>query len=288
MHFLNQLGTSQAIRTLTTNEALVGVARHLHLATPLKSLEYRLRGPSDGIIRHKIAGVEVSFAAPDATEFRTLESCYADEADFIEVLAEKLRPGGVFYDVGSNVGQFVIPMAKIAAQRGEVIGFEPHPANHRKLRENISINLLANARTFQLALADSGGEIQIYGTRGTATAVARAAAAQPSSEVATVPAKRGDDLRVEARLPVPTSVKIDVEGAEFGVLRGLTETLSHPRCELLCLEIHPGFIPPEITTEMILSLVRSFGFKHLKTQARQSELHLVAEKAKTEGRCDPA
>jgi FkbM family methyltransferase len=268
------------LQFLTYNPRLVSFARRLHVAAPLKSLEYWLRGPSGGVIHHKIAGLEVAFAAPDATEFRTLESCYSDETDFIEVLAKKLRFGGVFHDVGSNVGQFLIPVAKLVGEHGEVVGFEPHPANHERLLKNIALNRLTNVRVFQLALADCAGDTRMYGTRGTATVVARAAATHPSSRVSIVRAVCGDDLRAEERLPIPNAVKIDVEGAEFGVLSGLRQTLASPLCELLCLEIHPRFIPREVSTEMVLSLVRSFGFNRIDTRFRGTEIHLVAEKEK--------
>jgi hypothetical protein len=91
---------------------------------------------------------------------------------------------------------------------------------------------------------------------------------------------RGDDLRAEAQLLVPKGVKIDVEGAEFGVLRGLKETLSSPLCELLCLEIHPSFLPPEVSTGMVLSLVRAFRFDRIQTRTRGSEIHLIAKKVR--------
>jgi FkbM family methyltransferase len=169
-----------------------------------------------------------------------------------------------------------------------VVGFEPQPANHRRLLTNIALNRLANVRVFQLALAERSGEIQIYGERGTATVVARAAAIHPSAELATVRAMRGDDLRAKAQLPIPKAVKIDVEGAEFGVLTGLRETLSSPLCELLCLEIHPRFVPPEVSTERVLSLVRSLGFNRIETRPRGTEIHLIAEKETAQVRCVPA
>jgi FkbM family methyltransferase len=270
------------IRSVTTDQRLVKLARNLHLADALKSLEYRLRGPSDGVIRHHVAGVEFVFAAPTPTEFRTLESCYTDETDFIEALQEKLQGGGVFYDVGSNAGQFLIPIAKMIGERGEVIGFEPHPTNHARLLKNIALNQLANVRVFQLALGERSGEIPMYGTRGTATVVPRAAAAHPSAEEVTVRTVRGDDLQRDGRVPIPNAVKIDVEGAEFGVLMGMKETLSSPLCELLCLEIHPAFIPPEVSTEMVLSLVRSSGFDGIRTRTRGTEIHMIARKVKAD------
>lgn len=276
---------NDAIRSVTNNQWLVNTARGFHIAGVVKRCEYRLRGPSDGLIRHAIGGVQVVFAAPDATEFRTLECCYGDELDFIEALEKRLRPGGVYYDVGSNVGQFLIPMAKIVGERGRVIGFEPHPGNYQRLIRNIALNDLTNATVFQLALGDRSREIQIFGTRGIASIVPCAANQNKSSPAAVIEVKRGDDLRRTAGLPLPKAVKIDVEGAEFAVLSGLKETLSSPVCDLLCLEIHPRFIPAEVSPEMVLSLVRSLGFNRTESRQRGSEIHLIAEKEEAQP-CD--
>jgi len=269
---------NDVIRSVTYNPRLVSLARGLHVAGVLKRCEYRLRGPSDGLIRHVIGGVQVVFAAPDATEFRILDCCYGDELDFVEALAKRLRHGGVCYDIGSNVGQFLIPLAKIVGEGGRVVGFEPHPENHQRLMKNLALNHLTNAEVFQLALGDHGGEVQIYGAGGIATIVPRAAHQKYSLPAAVIAMICGDDLRRIAGLPVPQAVKVDVEGAEFGVLSGLKETLSNPLCDLLCLEMHPRFIPAEVSPEMVLSLVRSLGFNRTQSRPRGGEIHLIAEK----------
>jgi FkbM family methyltransferase len=172
----------------------------------------------------------------------------------------------------------LIPVAKIVGERGRVIGFEPLPGSYQLLIRNIALNGLTNATVFQLALGDRSGEIQIFGTRGAATIVPRAASRNKSSPAAIIRVTRGDDLRRTACLPVPKAVKVDVEGAEFGVLSGLKETPSSPACDLLCLEIHPRFIPAEVSPEMVLSLVRSLGFNRTEGRQRGSEIHLIAEK----------
>jgi FkbM family methyltransferase len=269
---------NNAIQSLTHNQRLVKIARGLHIAGVLKRCEYRLRGPSDGLIRHAIGGVQVVFAAPDATEFRTFECGIGDELDFIEALEKRLRGGGVYYDIGTNVGQFLIPMAKIVGEGGRVIGFEPHPGSYQRLIRNIALNDLTNATVFPLALGDRNGQIQIFGARELATIVPRAAHLRNSSPAAIVEVKRGDDLRRTAGLPLPKAVKIDVEGAEFAVLSGLKETLSSPVCELLCLEMHPCFSPAEVSPEMVLSLVRSLGFSRTASRRRGLDIHVIAEK----------
>lgn len=270
---------NSVIKNLTYNPRLITLAHRLGIAEILKSCDYRLRRPRDGVVRHLVAGVEVALSLPNPTEFRIFEQGYGHESDFLDALARKLQPGDVYYDVGSNIGQFLIPMSKVVGERGRAFGFEPHPLNHQRLAENIDLNRLTNAHVFQVALSDGAGEIEMFGQRGTATMVWRAAARHKAEVTAIVQTVRGDDLRLAEGLPIPKAVKIDVEGAEFAVLTGLRETLSSRDCELLCCEIHPPFLPVEVSPQMVLSLVGTFGFNLLGTQARGSEIHLVAEKA---------
>jgi hypothetical protein len=139
----------------------------------------------------------------------------------------------------------------------------------------------------RIGVLPASGETQIFGKRGRATIVPHAASQNKRSLVAIIEVTRGDDLRRTARLPVPKAVKIDVEGAEFGVLSGLKETLSNPGCELLCLEIHPRLIPAEVSPETVLSLVRSLGFNRTESRPGGSRIHLIAEKEEAQA-CDAA
>jgi FkbM family methyltransferase len=81
-------------------------------------------------------------------------------------LYAKLWNGGVYYDVGSNCGQFVIPLAKVVGKFGRVIAFEPHPSNYERLARNIELNQLGNVRVFRVALGDRERETDLFGARG--------------------------------------------------------------------------------------------------------------------------
>jgi len=266
------------IRSLTRNQRLIELARSLHVAGPLKRWEYRLRGPKDALVRHQIGGVEVLLEAPDATDFRTLEEWYGGEMDFIQALAGRLAQGGVFYDVGSNVGQFLIPMAKILGERGTAIGFEPHPENHQRIMRNLALNQLHNVQALRVALGDRDGEAEIFGARGTATIVPPGAMHGRVKAPCRTKVARGDEYRQREGLPLPSAVKIDVEGAEYSVLQGLSETLAESRHALLCCEIHPRALPPGLSPERVVSLVGALGFTVRQMESRGTEIHLIAGK----------
>jgi hypothetical protein len=131
---------------------------------------------------------------------------------------------------------------------------------------------------FSHLLSDYSGEATIFGAESGATVVPRTAEVKRIPPVGTVRVTRGDDLRRAAGLPVPKAIKIEVEGAEFGALSGLKDTLASRVCELLCLEIHPHLAPAEVSTEMVLSLVRSLGSKQAGTNRRGNAIHLIAGK----------
>lgn len=143
-----------------------------------------------------------------------------------------LRPGGVFYDIGSNVGFFALLAAHVVGPGGHVYAFEPVPENAACIRANARANRFSDTITVigEAAGARTGtAELWLDPHPGGATLSASDAGSGATSrlEVRTVAV---DELVGTGRLRPPTVVKIDVEGAEPAVLDGMAETIAahHP------------------------------------------------------------
>jgi FkbM family methyltransferase len=149
---------------------------------------------------------------------------YANPPDLPEMLVWRraLRDGGLFVDVGANVGTYTIWAAELGA---EVIALEPAADTFGLLKENIALNGY-RVTAVQAAAGDHCGTARF--TSGLDAGNSLAPDGPVVTELITVDALIGD-RRV-------TGMKVDVEGFEIDVLRGATRALADRRIGLIQLE----------------------------------------------------
>jgi FkbM family methyltransferase len=78
------------------------------------------------------------------------------------LLLRLLEPGMTFVDIGANTGYYTLLAAKVVAETGRVIAFEPYPGNLELLKKNINLNKLGNVTIEELAISDNVGEALLY------------------------------------------------------------------------------------------------------------------------------
>lgn len=137
-----------------------------------------------------------------------------DELDF---LRQHTPAGGVFVDVGANVGTFALVMARQVGSTGKVVAIEPHPITFGRLSFNQAASKARQVHLVQAAAGDSDGELMIESGGGNlgATHVVTGAA---STDAIKVPSLRLTRILDEAGVTRLDSLKIDVEGFEDRVL----------------------------------------------------------------------
>jgi FkbM family methyltransferase len=133
-------------------------------------------------------------------------------------LRSSLRASDTFVDVGAGGGYFSLLAASVGA---EVLAFEADPAMCRIFRYNMKANDLS-VKLSQSAASDENGENRFYVNKN--GSLSSLYPRQGTSSILTVPTKRLDDVIEHADI-----VKIDVEGAEIKVLRGMPKLLEKVR-----------------------------------------------------------
>lgn len=157
------------------------------------------------------------------------------EERFSQSLLEAVRPGDCVWDVGANVGLYTAWLSDRVGPGGVVYAFEPAPACFQELVELGR----ANVQVLNMALGDVEGQMPLKVERDPLGAThSLVDGAEGCEHTVDVRVARGDDVVRELGIRLPNVIKVDVEGFEEDVIRGLVSTLSRPECRAVFCEVH--------------------------------------------------
>ncbi len=154
-------------------------------------------------------------------------------------LKDLVRPNATVLDIGANAGLLTVPFAKAHVPEGRVIAFEPDANVCRQLRINAALNDLSNVLIEPVALQDDPSLAKLslnvrealdgdgLLNKGISTIQSIGLHAKGTSVVA---ASTVDKYVKNNKLGKVDFIKIDVEGAEYRVVKGARETIKrdHP------------------------------------------------------------
>jgi FkbM family methyltransferase len=137
----------------------------------------------------------------------------------LQFLRTHARDGGVFVDVGANVGTYALALAHNVGAAGRVIAIEPHPVTHARLAFNHAASRFTQVKLVQAAAGAADGELLIE-TDGDNLGASHIVASDSSGKAIKVPSLRLQRILDEAGVTHVDALKIDVEGFEDRVLTG--------------------------------------------------------------------
>lgn len=142
-----------------------------------------------------------------------------EELDFLRA---HTPAGGVFVDVGANVGTYALVLARQVGTGGKVIAIEPHPVTHARLRFNCTASGYSQVTLVAAAAGPSDGELMIE-TDGDNLGASHIVSGNPAGNAIKVPSLRLQRILADAGVDRVDALKIDVEGFEDRVLTGFFE-----------------------------------------------------------------
>ncbi len=175
----------------------------------------------------------ISHAHVGSIAFGNLESAVQ------EAMVRHLGRGGVFYDIGANLGFFSLLGGHLAGlDAGHVYAFEAAPENAQAIRHHAELNGVGNVTVLPVAVAAAAGRGRLQVVEDQSWSKLEEYGEHPLTEqVIEVELVAIDDLVAAGDLQPPTVVKIDVEGAEIAVLEGMRQTIAAHRPAIIC-ELH--------------------------------------------------
>ena len=163
-----------------------------------------------------------------------LQTGQYEDASF-GMVREHLSAGATFVDVGANFGIYSLRAVPLVGAAGHVIAVEPNPESVERLRTNIGANDASMVEVAPVACSDTEGTLELYvapKANTGETSISRTNASQDGaiSRTYKVRTRPLDDILRESGVTRVDAIKIDVEGAEYLVLKGAQQTLDrfHP------------------------------------------------------------
>jgi FkbM family methyltransferase len=174
-----------------------------------------------------------------------------------------LRENSVAVDIGANLGEWTIPLARAVGAAGRVLAAEPAPRSAAALEATLAANALRQAEVVRCAVGDHDGSIEFAVPIVTSvridTGTARLGAAGVDHESFNVPLRSLDSLAAERGFDRLDLIKIDVEGHERQILDGARAVLDRYRPTLVIETGHEA----EADRPAIHDRLRGLGYRML-------------------------
>jgi len=221
----------------------------------VRYLSYRVRGP---IINLKIMGVKIRMYTPTYPDFHIVDYVARTEHYLQRELVRELKEGIVIWDVGANVGLYSCFLGKYSSNV-TVVAFEPNPVVVERLKKNVSLNGLRNVQIVDVALWDVDSNLTfdvVWSEHPSLHGRVVTHSEGNQGNLVMVKAMRGDSLVEKGLAPPPDIIKVDVEGGEIEVIRGMDSVLND--CRVLFIEVHPA---KGVDTHVLECMLVKAGFE---------------------------
>jgi len=174
------------------------------------------------------------------------------------LMAGLVRKGDIVLDLGANIGYHTLMLSDAVGSEGRVHAFEPDPWNYELLLRNIALNGCRNVTAVQKAVSDVTGRCRLYVSPNDFGDHRIHETSEKRKAVMVETVRLDDYVRDGDRIAL---VKMDIQGAEFAALKGMTSVV-RKGSPIVLAEFEPGALRDSgVEPAECLKLMESMGFE---------------------------
>jgi len=188
------------------------------------------------------------------------------EPSVTKFIYNHLKEGGVFVDVGANIGYYSLMAAAKQGRTGKVYAFEPLPSLCKQIKNSITKNNFTSIDLFEVGCGDINGSLTIHTYPENIGKSSLQCDPGNTNATLLVPIVRLDDEL--AQLEHIDVLKLDIEGYEYEALKGAQSLITRTR-PIILLEVAVNRLRKETgSNEKTLNIL------HLLWESRY-EIHTI-------------
>jgi len=229
-----------------------------------------VRVMAPGTSEFSLRGCTFSFDERNAELAETVVSTGDYEPVTVQAVLDHLRPGAAFADLGANVGVFSVLAARAVGPAGRVYAFEPTPRSAAMLRANLERNgVVRQVTVVEAAGAAEPGRAR-FATVASSQLNSIAVGDELGGETIDVEVTSLDAFFEKQGWPPLDVVKMDVEGQEIDVFRGMSRLVERNLGLRVVFEYHLGQLGRTGTPgRQLIETARGLGFDAFEVLFRQ-------------------
>jgi FkbM family methyltransferase len=196
------------------------------------------------------------------------------EPGVMKFALDRIGKGSTVFDVGAHVGEWALLFSELVGASGRVVAFEPDPVARASLKRNLEMNRISNVVVEEKSVSDRTGKALLAAERfgsGLSSIVRPPGRGARYRQVEV--ASTTLDEYCEARGLSPDWIKIDAEGAEPLIVRGMRHLIEnlHPS---VILEFHSDHLTSEEKSEAWSTVTERASSVEFLQSREKSHLYL--------------
>lgn len=212
---------------------------------------------NNGIIIRKVQGSKMYLDLKDEGISKDLALDGIREPESTKMIKKILKPGDIVVDIGANRGYYALMESRLVGKNGKVYAIEPVQDNINALKKNIELNNYPNIKVFQVAIGDKNTTTKMY-ISSFSNWHSFINHKQKITSTIDIKVISLDNFLKDKEYPY--FIRMDVEGYEYQILKGMKNVLERRKPLKLFIELHPHLMQKDKTI-FILKTLMKYGFE---------------------------